>query len=93
MFSRRTVSTSLGALASVLAVSAPNKESNPNEIVHLRFRCLRYPEALAKPGHKPILELVAVADSGMTVEAYDKTCSPPHMKNKTRRPGVRKAQG
>jgi phosphoglycolate phosphatase-like HAD superfamily hydrolase len=30
-------------------------------------------KALAEMGHKPILELLAVANSGMTVEAYDKT--------------------
>jgi phosphoglycolate phosphatase-like HAD superfamily hydrolase len=30
-------------------------------------------EALAQLGHKPILELLMVANSGMTVEAYDRT--------------------
>ncbi len=30
-------------------------------------------EKLAQLGHKPILELLTVANSGMTVEAYDKT--------------------
>jgi phosphoglycolate phosphatase-like HAD superfamily hydrolase len=29
--------------------------------------------ALAKLGHKPLIELLAVANSGMTVEAYDRT--------------------
>ena len=31
------------------------------------------PAALAKIGHKPVLELLAVANTGMTVEAYDQT--------------------
>jgi len=30
-------------------------------------------KALGELGHKPVLELLAVANSGMTVEAYDKT--------------------